>query len=278
MAKILVTDDERLARGMIVMILKSLGHEVVEAMDWPSTLHAVVQQQPDVLVLDVTLPGLQGDEIADRLQKAFTGALPIVLCSGAQAVELTKLAGEVGTPYFFRKGSSATEVREIIEQALETASGAARPETFAMPSIEDAASDVTAGMLSALRSSAGNDNPGVILVEDDGPFSRIARAALQAAGFRVRQAANVTEISLGMTLGCRILILGMGPDRLREERVRDLVLNYPGVKPQGILWTDRPKLEVPPLLQEFKVGRYVARDAPMAELVAEVRKAQQDLA
>ena len=280
MAKILVTDDERLARGMIVMILKSQGHEVHEAMDWPSTLHAVVKDPPDLLILDVTLPGLQGYEIAERLRGAFTGNLPIVLCSGAQAVELQDLAREVGTEHFFRKGSSATEVREVIEAALDAVGNLAppRPDAFDFAGAEEAPPESTAGLLSALRTTSQDDRIGVVLVEDDGPFVRIARAALEAAGFRVRQAANVTEISLSMTLGCRILILGMSPERLREERVRDLLVNYPGVKPQGILWTDRPKLEVPPLLQEFRIGRYVGRSAPMEDLVAEVRTARKELA
>jgi CheY-like chemotaxis protein len=278
-ARILVTDDERLARGMIVMLLKSQGHEVLEAMDWPSTLHAVVQHQPDLLILDVTLPGLQGDEIASRLQKAFTGNLPIVLCSGAASVELADLAKEVGTPSYFRKGSSATEVREVVERALKRVPpGPPRSEAFTLPAEVELDTETTGGLLSALKRTAQDDKPGVVIVDDDGPFPRIARAALQAAGYQVRLASNVTEISLGMTLGCRILVLGMDPDRLRDERVRDLVVNYPGVRPQGILWTDRPKLEVPPLLQEFKVTRYVSRSAPMEELVEEVRKAEADLA
>lgn len=279
MAKILVTDDERLARGMIVMILASQGHKVVEAMDWPSTLHAVVTETPDLVVLDITLPGLRGDEIAERLRQSFSERLPVVLCSGAAEVELAELARAVGTPYYFRKGSSATEVREVIERALAAGASSAppRPDTFSMSAAADAP-DSTAGLLSALQQTSDDSRTGVVLVDDAGPFGRIARAALEAAGFRVRMASNVTEISLGMTLGCRILVLGMNPDRLREERVRDLVVNYPGVKPQGILWTDRPKLEVPPLLQEFKATRYVARDAPMQELVAEVRKAQSELA
>jgi DNA-binding NarL/FixJ family response regulator len=66
--KLLIVDDHREFREFARMLLEADGFEISgEAPDGESALEAVQQQQPDVVLLDVQLPGITGFEVAERL-------------------------------------------------------------------------------------------------------------------------------------------------------------------------------------------------------------------
>ena len=65
----LVIDDNIDVAEMLAAYLQQLGHEVIQAHDGRSGLDAALQHQPDVIVCDIGLPGLDGYEIARTLRK-----------------------------------------------------------------------------------------------------------------------------------------------------------------------------------------------------------------
>jgi PAS domain S-box-containing protein len=67
--KILVVDDNRDARHMTSMLLSSLDYEIVTASDAASTIAMATQHQPDVILLDIGLPGANGYEVARMLRR-----------------------------------------------------------------------------------------------------------------------------------------------------------------------------------------------------------------
>lgn len=71
--KILVVDDNADAAHSLALILRSHGHEVAEAHDGPSALAEAQQFQPNVVVLDIGLPQMDGYEVARRLREQFFG-------------------------------------------------------------------------------------------------------------------------------------------------------------------------------------------------------------
>jgi len=80
--KILVADDDRLILKMIYEILTGAGHEVVLAQDGKDALEKVNQEKPDLIVLDIILPGLLGTEILDELKEQRENAeIPVLLIS-----------------------------------------------------------------------------------------------------------------------------------------------------------------------------------------------------
>lgn len=80
--KILVADDDRLILKMIYEILTGAGHEVVLAQDGKQALEKVNQERPDLIVLDIILPGLLGTEILDELKEQKENAeIPVLLIS-----------------------------------------------------------------------------------------------------------------------------------------------------------------------------------------------------
>lgn len=65
--KILVVEDEEMTARLILYRLKALGHEVIHAKDGREGLRLIKENLPDLVVLDVMLPGLSGFEILQEL-------------------------------------------------------------------------------------------------------------------------------------------------------------------------------------------------------------------
>ncbi len=67
--RLLVVDDNRDAAESMSMLLQMWGHEVVFAYDGPSALETAEQWQPEAVILDIGLPGMNGYEVAARLRE-----------------------------------------------------------------------------------------------------------------------------------------------------------------------------------------------------------------
>ena len=67
-SKILVIEDEEMTARLITYRLKSLGHEVQHEKDGVKGLNAIKEFNPDLVVLDIMLPGLSGFEILQKLE------------------------------------------------------------------------------------------------------------------------------------------------------------------------------------------------------------------
>ena len=78
-SRVLVIDDEDAARRAVVEGLRELGWEVLEASDGLSGLEAAVRGRPDVVLLDLRLPGLEGEEVLRRLRQ--TSRVPVIVIS-----------------------------------------------------------------------------------------------------------------------------------------------------------------------------------------------------
>ena len=68
--RILVVDDNHDAARALALLLKLSGHEVHTAPDGPSGLDAVAEFQPDVVLLDIGMPGMDGYEVARHIRQS----------------------------------------------------------------------------------------------------------------------------------------------------------------------------------------------------------------
>jgi DNA-binding response OmpR family regulator len=75
--KILVVDDDLTLLGLVSFALRQAGYLPVEAHDGPAALDVFAREQPDLVILDVNLPGLSGFEVCRRLRAL--GPTPIML-------------------------------------------------------------------------------------------------------------------------------------------------------------------------------------------------------
>jgi len=105
---ILVADDDPHIRQLIVFALAKAGLDAIEAEDGEATLAAVAAHQPDLLILDINMPRMDGIEVCRRLRAA--GTLPILFLSSRDD-EIDRVLGiELGADDYVTKPFSPREV------------------------------------------------------------------------------------------------------------------------------------------------------------------------
>lgn len=126
-AKILVVDDEQSILNLVSSYLRPEGYEVYTADDGPSGLKAAQTFKPDLVVLDVMLPGMDGIELLSRLRRE-SDAYVIMLT--AKSEETDKIVGlSVGADDYVTKPFSPRELVARIKAALRRIrSGRGAPE------------------------------------------------------------------------------------------------------------------------------------------------------
>ncbi|MDO8847030.1 MAG: response regulator [Coriobacteriia bacterium] len=88
MKRILVVDDESSIRRLLNVALTGRGFEVLEAEDGLQAMGMVAAEKPDLVVLDVMMPGMTGHQVHDKLrQNPATKELPILFLSAAGTFE-----------------------------------------------------------------------------------------------------------------------------------------------------------------------------------------------
>lgn len=116
MSKILVIDDEPSIVNLVSAYLKPEGYEVFTAADGPSGLKAAKAFKPDLIVLDLMLPGMDGLEILSRLRRESD---VYVILLTARTEETDKIVGlSVGADDYVTKPFSPRELVARIKAAL----------------------------------------------------------------------------------------------------------------------------------------------------------------
>jgi two-component system alkaline phosphatase synthesis response regulator PhoP len=116
MAKILVIDDEPSIVNLVTAYLKPEGYEVFTAIDGPSGLKAARSFKPDLIILDIMLPGIDGIELLSRLRRE-SGVYVILLT--AKTEETDKIVGlSVGADDYVTKPFSPRELTARVKAAL----------------------------------------------------------------------------------------------------------------------------------------------------------------
>lgn len=110
-SKILVVDDEPDALDLIEFNLKSAGYEVVTAKDGSEALRKADQLAPDLIILDLMLPEVDGLEVCKTLRREEkTATIPIIMLT-AKAAEIDRVLGlELGADDYVTKPFSPREL------------------------------------------------------------------------------------------------------------------------------------------------------------------------
>jgi len=108
---VLVIDDQPDNRNAVVEALAPLGYSVLQAEDGESGLRVAAEASPDVILLDVVMPGLDGFEVCRRLKEnSDTRLLPVVFLTGLDTREARLRALEVGATDFLSKPFDLVEL------------------------------------------------------------------------------------------------------------------------------------------------------------------------
>ena len=119
MKTVLLVDDDNSVVLTIGTRLKGMGYTVVTAKDAVAAISTCRKTQPDVVVLDISLPAGDGFGVADRLQ-SFHGfaAAPIIFITSNENPDIRERAMKHGAVAFLKKPIDAAELASAIESAL----------------------------------------------------------------------------------------------------------------------------------------------------------------
>lgn len=129
MAKILVIEDDVTFLDLVRVHIAGAGHEVIMAEDAVIGLRAVIADQPDLIVLDIFVPFLDGFEMLAALQSdPATKEIPVIVLTGHGDDETFARARQLGAAAFLTKPVEGSRLIGAIEEQL-----AARPGSAAAP-------------------------------------------------------------------------------------------------------------------------------------------------
>ena len=123
-ARVLVADDDEDILTLIKAALERAGHEVIAVQDGAQALACLQSQEPDLAVLDISMPELDGLEVLRRVRDGEgTRALPVILLT-AKAQEADVEHGyAAGASAYVKKPFSPRELAERVESLLAQSGG-----------------------------------------------------------------------------------------------------------------------------------------------------------
>ncbi len=117
--KILIVEDEESLLKLESILLTTKGYLVQGATTGLAALEAVAAEAPDLILLDIMLPELDGFEVCERLKKdPKTRRIPIILLTARRTPEDISRGEEVGADQYITKPFKSAMIMETIEQLL----------------------------------------------------------------------------------------------------------------------------------------------------------------
>jgi two-component system nitrogen regulation response regulator NtrX len=189
-ATLLVVDDEPQILQAVSGILQDEGFEVLTAPDGEAALKRVGEDAPDLVLLDIALPGMDGLEVLDRLKRQFP-TLPVVMISAYGSVENAVKATRLGAYDFIEKPPHADKILLTVRNALEMArlseeNRRLRQQTAPVKGIIGG-SDAISRLREQLRIVAPT-NASVLITGENGTGKELVARALHAFSRRAHKA------------------------------------------------------------------------------------------
>ncbi len=118
--KILIVDDNQDGRELVVKILKKVGYQMIEAVDGEEALEKAIAEKPDLILMDISIPKIDGYEVTKRLksQVTFKNILIIALTAHAMKGDREK-AMEAGCDGYISKPINIHELPDQIKSYLK---------------------------------------------------------------------------------------------------------------------------------------------------------------
>ena len=111
MTRVLVVDDEVLTRRLVRTVLEANDYEVLEAADGAAALDLVASHRPDLVLLDVAMPGIDGIEVCRRVN----GSCKVVMLTAHDDVATERASRDAGANAFLAKPFSSVELIDRVE-------------------------------------------------------------------------------------------------------------------------------------------------------------------
>ena len=117
--KILTVDDSRIVRMLISRALQGCSCQIVEATNGEEGLAAALRENPDLILLDVTMPVMDGFELLSRLRKEPSLAkVPVIMLTAEASQESVARADGLGVSGYVAKPFTEEGLRDRISQVI----------------------------------------------------------------------------------------------------------------------------------------------------------------
>ncbi|WP_337518120.1 response regulator transcription factor [Megasphaera sp.] len=116
MEKILIADDEQLMRQLVIDFLKPEGYEILEASDGKEALEIYDKEHPDLILLDVMMPGYDGWTVCREIRRESTVPIMMLTAKGEEIDQL--FAYDLGADEYITKPFSPREVIARVKAVL----------------------------------------------------------------------------------------------------------------------------------------------------------------
>ncbi len=118
-AKILVADDDEMSRRLLEAVLTPKGYEVILAKDGIEALNIALTQAPDLIILDIMMPGMDGYLTLNKIKEDdSTANIPVLMITAVGYDYNIKLANQLGASGYITKPIGLSEVRSTVASLL----------------------------------------------------------------------------------------------------------------------------------------------------------------
>lgn len=115
--KVLVADDEPAITELVAFALEMEGFLVIQAPDGPEALRLVKEEHPDLAMVDVMMPGLDGREVSRRIKEdPDTAGIPVLLFSAAPNPDLSRARADGFMPKPFDVNTLVETVKKYVAE------------------------------------------------------------------------------------------------------------------------------------------------------------------
>jgi CheY-like chemotaxis protein len=118
-ARVMAVDDDHVIRGLLEVNLEMEGHEVITASDGQDALNKIKLARPDLILLDVMMPNVNGWQVAEALKtEEGTSRIPIIFLT-ARAMESDVTKGTaLGVQAYVTKPFDPIDLMELVNRLL----------------------------------------------------------------------------------------------------------------------------------------------------------------
>lgn len=119
-SSVLIVDDEPMARTLLRLMLVRAGFDVIEAEDGFDALERIDERIPDIMILDVMMPGMDGFTVCETVRKQDgVSELPIIMLSAKTDTESVNRGLRVGANKYLTKPISPDDLTRQVRDLLE---------------------------------------------------------------------------------------------------------------------------------------------------------------
>ena len=119
--KILIIEDDKFLRELVSQKLIKEGYKIVEASDGEEGLKKIKEERPDLILLDLILPGIDGFEVLSRAKEdSFLAKIPVIILSNLGQVDDIERGLKLGAvDYLIKAHFTPDEIIEKIKNVLK---------------------------------------------------------------------------------------------------------------------------------------------------------------